>query len=57
MKQEKVCLSKTEEENQEMVLAILFCCEYPGPQFEDKFRSANQMDGISMAGRGKIADN
>ena len=26
-----------------------------GPRFEDKFRSANQMDGISIAGGGKMA--
>ena len=25
--------------------------------FEDKFRSANQMDGISIAGRGKMTDS
>ena len=29
--------------------------EYPGPRFEDKFRSANQMDGISKAGGDKMA--
>ena len=29
----------------------------PGPRFEDKFRSANQMDGISIAGGGKMADS
>ena len=29
--------------------AIPFCGEHPGPRFEDKFRSANQMDGISKA--------
>ena len=27
------------------------------PRFEDKFRSANQMDRISIAGGGKMADN
>ena len=57
MKQGKVYLSKTEEENQQMVLAIQFCGEYPGSQFDNKFRSVNQMDGISIAGKGKIADN
>ena len=31
--------------------------EYTGPRFEDKFRSANQMDGISIADGGKMADN
>ena len=28
---------------------------YPGPRFEDKFQSANQMDGISKAGEDKMA--
>ena len=37
----------TKEKNQALVGAIQYCCEYPGPRFEDKFRSANQMDGIS----------
>ena len=36
-------------ENQALVGAIPYCGEYPGPRFEDKFRSANQMDGISKA--------
>ena len=31
-------------ENQTLVGAIPFCGEYPGPRFEDKFRSANQID-------------
>ena len=44
-------------ENQALVRAIPFCGEYPGPQFEDKFRSANQMDGISIADGGKMADS
>ena len=39
----------TEGENQTLVGAIPFCGEYPGPRFEDKFRSANQIDGISIA--------
>ena len=39
----------TEGENQTLVGAIPYCGEYPGPRFEDKFRSANQMDGISKA--------
>ena len=43
-------------ENQALVGAIPFCGEYPGPRFEDKFRSANQMDGISIADGGKMAD-
>ena len=33
------------------------CGEYPDPRFEDKFRSSNQMDGISIADRGKMADS
>ena len=37
-------------ENQALVGAIPYCGEYPGPRFEDKFRSANQIDGISKAG-------
>ena len=44
-----------EGKNQALLGAILFCGEYPGPRFEDKFRSANQMDGISKAGGDKIA--
>ena len=40
----------TEGKNQALVAAIPYCGEYPGPRFEDKFRSANQMDGISKAG-------
>ena len=43
-------------ENQALVRAIPFCGDYPGPRFENKFRSANQMDGISIAGGGKMAD-
>ena len=43
------CLGLTEGKNQALVRAIPFCGEYPGPRFEDKFRSANQMDGISIA--------
>ena len=39
----------TEGKNQTLVGAIPFCGEYPGPRFEDKFRSANQIDGISIA--------
>ena len=42
-------------ENQALVGAIPFCGEYPGPRFEDNFRSANQMDGISEAGGNKVA--
>ena len=36
-------------ENQTLAAAIPYCGEYSGPRFEDKFRSANQMDGISKA--------
>ena len=47
----------TEGKNQALVGAIPFCGEYPDPRarFEDKFRSANQMDGISEAGGDKMA--
>ena len=48
---------RTEGKNQALVGAIPFCGEYPGPRFEDKFRSSNQMDGISIADGGKIADS
>ena len=41
--------------NQALVGAIPFCGKHPGPRFEDKFRPANQMDGISKAGRDKMA--
>ena len=44
-------------ENQVLVGAIPFRGEYPCPRFEDKFRSANKMDGISIAGGGKMADS
>ena len=44
-------------ENQALVRAILFSGEYLGPRFEDKFRSANQMNEISIAGGGKMADS
>ena len=29
----------TERKNQALVRAILFCGEYPGPRFEDRFQS------------------
>ena len=48
---------RTEGKNQTLVGAIPFCGEYPGPRFEDKFRSANQIDGISIADGGKMADS
>ena len=48
---------RTEGENQTLVGAIPFCGEHPGPRFEDKFRSANQIDGISIADGGKMADS
>ena len=47
----------TEGKNLALVRAKPFCGEYPGPRFEDTFRSANQMDGILIAGRGKMADS
>ena len=46
---------RTERKNQALVGAIPFCGEYLGPRFEDKFRSANQMDGISKADEDKMA--
>ena len=48
---------ETEGKIQALVGAITFCGEYPGPWFEDRFRSANQMDGTSIADRGKMADS
>ena len=48
-------MMRTEGENQALVGTIPFCGEYPGPRFEDKFRSANQMDGISKDGGDKMA--
>ena len=51
------CVYVTEGKNQTLVGAIPFCGEYPGPRFEDKFRSANQIDGISIADGGKMADS
>ena len=50
-------VNSTEGKNQALVGAIPFCGEYPGPRFEDKFRSANQIDGISIADGGKMADS
>ena len=47
----------TEGKNQALVGALPFCGEYPGPRSEDKFRSSNQMDGISIAEGGKMADS
>ena len=47
----------TEGKNQTLVGAIPFSGEYPGPRFEDKFRSANQIDGISIADGGKMAES
>ena len=44
----------TEGKNQALVGAMPFCGEYPGPRFEDKFRSVNQMDRISKAGGDKM---
>ena len=45
----------TEVKSQALAGAIPFCGECPGPRSEDKFRSANQMDGISKAGGDKMA--
>ena len=42
-------------ETQALVGAIPFCGEYPGSRFEDKFRSANQIDGNPKAGGDKMA--
>ena len=54
----KIVLTKpTEGKNQALVGALPFCGEYPGPRSEDKFRSSNQMDGISIADGGKMADS
>ena len=44
-------------ENQALVGALPFCGEYPSPRSEDKFRSSNQMDGISIADGDKMADS
>ena len=44
-------------ENQALVGVIPFCGSYSGPRFEDKFRSANQMVGISKAVGDKMADS
>ena len=46
-----------EVKSQVLVGAISFCGEYPGPRFEDKFRSAKQMDEISTADAEKMADS
>ena len=48
---------KTEGKNQALVGALPFCGEYPSPRSEDKFRSSNQMDGISIADGDKMADS
>ena len=42
---------------QALVRAIPCCGEYSGPRFGDKFQSANQIDGISTVGGGKMADS
>ena len=42
----RLTVCQTERRNQVLVGAIPFYGEYPSPRFEDKFRSANQMDGI-----------
>ena len=48
---------RTEGKNHSLVGPIPFCGVYPGPRFEDKLRSADQMDGISKAGGDKMADS
>ena len=53
----QVKMKITEGKNQTLVRAIPFCGEYPGPRCEDKFPSANQVDGISIAHGGKMADS
>ena len=53
----KNMLIVTEGRNQALVGAIPFWGEYPDPRIEDKFRSANQMDRISIADEGKMADS
>ena len=55
-KRKRNTLQVTEGKNQTLVGPIPFCGEYPGSRFEDKFRSANQIDGISIADGGKMAD-
>ena len=47
----------TEGKNQALVGALPFCGEYPGPRSEDKFRSSNHMNGISITDGGKMADS
>ena len=49
--------STNREENQTLIGATSFCGEYPYPWLEGEFRSASQMDGISIAGGGKTADS
>ena len=44
-----IMIGRTEGKNQALVGAIPFSGEHRGPRFEDKFRSSNQMDGISIA--------
>ena len=36
--------NQTDRKKQPLVGAIPFCGQYPGPRFETKFRSANQME-------------
>ena len=49
--------TRTGWKNKALVRATPFCGEYLGPWFEDEFRPANQMDGISITGGGKMADS
>ena len=48
---------KTDTKTRHWLERYHFVSEYFDPRFEDKFRSANQMDGISIDGGGKIADS
>ena len=54
-KKNVVKMKITEEGNSALVGAIPFWGDYPGPRFEDKFRSANQIDGISKTSGYKMA--
>ena len=55
--QKSKCIVETEGENHSLVGVIPFCGEHSGRRFEDKFCSVNQKDGISKAGRDKMADS
>ena len=56
MKQSRVVtVVPTEGKTRHWLERYQFCGEYPGLRFEDKFRSANQVDGISKTGGDKMA--